>query len=262
MQALRQLFTCSITQEITLDPFVLRCGHLFDSEAIRTWTMAQQTLCNTCPVCRRPYSLMVNHMGSILSAAAAIAYDSQQEESGDASNQSVTTDQSTQTEHTDTATSTQTEHVDDDIVMEVENLPLPPFVAYLDGDHFDPNLVDVLTRDYIARDQVVNLGVNTFNPYSSNRRISEIVERLNENYVRSRITVECSHPCMVVRKYCYHSLETSPCVVALQLARRGYYIYDIFEIRRARPGRVNTFVVYTPDRLDNGSVVCLSRFNR
>lgn len=237
-------FRCAITMQRPNMPMVCPCGHLFEATAIYEWL----TVRNTCPVSRLQLTPAELRFDSVINQFLG-AINREDE---------PTIEMETQTTSVDTTADARSESTLDAGTQTSQHAPLiQPFV-YLGNEHKAAMELPENERRYLANDLLVDLGVATFNPSSSNLRLEPVLNHLNHAYIRNRIPYACNNPHIVVRKYCYQHTSDSLVEVAKSLARSGYYVYDLFNI--GKTNGLNRYVLYSADVKDDGSNNNLSKF--
>jgi hypothetical protein len=207
-------FTCPITREFIEYPVFCSCGHVFESAALYSWLDTN----NICPVSRSPLRpqdiIYIPYIRKFL--------------------QAVKPSQDIQTQTDEIQTS-----------PEINNAR-PPFL-YTGND---PDHIPAFT-DYIADGRIVHLRDGLFNLASSNAHVGPTVEHLNTSFINTLIDQTSTNAIIVVRKYLYNSHSTSLVYVARELARQGYFIFDIFLY--VNRGDIKTYCIYSCDIKKDGS---------
>lgn len=222
--------TCSITQDIAYDPVSCPCGHLFDRPAITTWLR----MSNRCPVSQQPLTAARLYQNlAIAGVITALGF------SRNTPNEPVTTE--------DAATT-----------MYVPSTIAAPYVACADERIGVPDLgqeqIDILSggRLVCVQDDLVN-------PQSDN--VSWVRDFLidNNRKVLNRLNPNPpgAYHHIVIRKYTYHHISDDPSYVAYELARAGYFVFDVFSIHKNH--RNTRYMLYSIEWKSDGSQNTLTK---
>lgn len=223
--------SCSITQDIAYDPVSCPCGHLFDRPAITTWLR----MSGRCPVSQQPLVAAQLYQNlAIAGVITALGF------SRNTPNEPVTTE--------DAATT-----------MYVPSIVAAPYLACADERVGVPDLGREQI-DLLSGGRLVCVQDDLINPQSDNvawvrdfiiDNNRKVLNRLNPN-------PPGTYHHIVVRKYTYHHVSDDPSYVAYELARAGYFVYDVFSVHKNH--RNTRYMLYSIEWKSDGSQNTLTKY--
>jgi hypothetical protein len=228
MEQLRELYTCSITSVITNDPILTTCGHFFDRAAINTWRDSGRENADRCPVCRSLFE--INSFPFLQQTSDAVRllfaddiYNDEQISAGLAL--SVQVDEPLAPEFVPVSD----DENEPDLILFAPDSPIDgpvdipigrsPFLLINQGEVPNVN-VPIGARLVDLRDQ-------PFSRQSVNPLSAAVSQHLNHRFILRYAPDIRLHPWVLIRRYRYQAQSPSISEAARNIARRGFYVFDL-----------------------------------